>query len=153
MTEVTPQSTPKKGLSKGCLIGLVVGGVVLVMLIVAIVVIYIYREDIAKASGSIFVNQVQTMAAEDPAPGLDTVQFNAVCDGLKERMEAEPLEAEKFAVMMKQIQTIPADSKVDSIEVEIFYEAVFEMYPDLEELAPPLQMDEMDVEDTGEMTE
>ena len=121
------------------------------MIIVAIVVIYIYREDVAKASGGLLIGEIQKMAVTDPAPGVDTVKFNAVCDGLREKIESEPLDAEKFANMLGQMKTIPGDEIVDSVEAEMFYEAVFQSYPDLRDLVPAApEMDSLYIEETQE---
>jgi hypothetical protein len=132
MTEVTQ----KKGLSKGCLIGIIAAGVLLVMIIVAAIVLWVYWEDISKFTGATFVGTIKQTLAQDPPPGVDTVAFNAVCDGFTEKLDKGPLDKEKYAAFFSKIQTIPADKKVDSLEVNVLLEAVFEYYPELEDLYP-----------------
>ena len=130
------EETQKKGLSRGCLIGLIVAGVLVVMVIIAAIVVWVYWEDLSKFTGTTFVTTIKQTVAQDPPPGVDTVAFNAVCDGFAEKLEAGELETEKYAAFFGKIQSIPADKKVDSLEAELFLEAVFEYYPDLEELYP-----------------
>ena len=131
------EAEKKKGLSKGCLIGLIVAGVLLVMVIVAAVVVWVYWEDVTKFTGNAFVTTVKTSVAENPPSGLDTVSFNATCDAFSERFSQDQFDAEKYAAFFGQIQSIPSDSKVDSVEAQMFLEAMFEYYPDLKELMPP----------------
>ncbi len=137
MTEVVEK---KKGMSKGCLIGLVVAGVLLVMVMVAAVVMWMYWDDLTKFAGTAHVTSIKTKVAENPPSGLDTVSFNAACDAFSEKLSQDQYDAEKYAAFFGKTQSIPSDSKVDSVEAQIFLEAMFEYYPDLEELIPPVEL-------------
>lgn len=136
MTETTG-TTEKKGLSKGCLIGLIVAAVLLVMVIVAVIVIYIYREDLSKFAGTAVITQIRQQVAQDPPPGLDTAAFNTVCTEFTTRLEADSVDAEAYAAFLSKVRTIPMDKVVDSAEAVIFLDAVFEYYPELEDLYQP----------------
>jgi len=130
------ETTQKKGLSKGCLIGLIVAAVLLVMVIVAVIVIYIYREDLSKFAGTAVITQIQQQVAKDPPPGLDATAFNTVCSEFSAKVEADSIDAEAYAAFLGKVRTIPMDNKVDSAEAMIFLDAVFEYYPELEDLYP-----------------
>jgi len=131
------ETTQKKGLSKGCLIGLIVAAVLLVMVIVAVIVIYIYREDLSKFAGTAVITQIQQQVAQDPPPGLDVAAFDAVCNEFSARMEADSLDPEAYTAFLSKVRTIPMDNKVDSAEAVIFLDAVFEYYPELEDMYLP----------------
>ena len=131
------EAVQKKGMSKGCLIGLIVAGVLLVMIIVAALVLWIYWEDFTKFAGTTSVTGVKTMVAVNPPPGLDTVSFNAVCDGFTEKFAQEEFDTEKSGAFFTTVQSIASDRKVDSVEAQLFLEALFDYYPELQDLMPP----------------
>lgn len=134
MTEITQ----KKGMSKGCLVGLIVAGILLVMVIVAAVVLWMNKDDVVKFGATAAVSMIQKQVTETPPDGIDVAAFAAVCNAFNERIKAEPLDVDKLTPLINQIQTIPTDSKVDSAEAVMFLEAIFDYYPELEELYQPV---------------
>ncbi len=134
------ETAQKQGLSKGCVIGLIVAGVILVMIIIAIVVVYVYREDIAKFGANAVVTSIQNEVAANPIPGIDSAAFAGVCAAFSEKLETEPVDGQKYQVFFQTVRTIPSDKKVDSAEAVLFLDAVFEYFPELEDMYMPAEM-------------
>lgn len=130
------QVEPKKKMSKGCLIALIIGIVVVVMVIAAAVTCYLKRDDVAKFGAATILGGIKTMVAESPPAGVDTTRFNGVVDAFIDRLNAEPLDQEKFAGFFSGLQTIPTDQKVDSVEAQMLLDDMFEYFPELEDLYP-----------------
>ncbi|UCD64398.1 MAG: hypothetical protein JSW34_02885 [Candidatus Zixiibacteriota bacterium] len=133
MNEVEPK---KKGMSKGCLIALIIGIVFVVLVIAAALTCYLKREDVAKFGASTVLTSIKTMVADQGTPGVDTVRFNAVVDNFMEKLDAEPLDGERFSEFFTEIQPVPSDGAVDSLEAQMVLEAMFNYYPELKDLYP-----------------
>lgn len=130
------EEVKKKGMSKGCLIGLIVGGVLLLMIIIAVVTCYMKKDDLARFAATTVINGAKEMVAKEPIEGVDTVAFNSILDSFVKNLNEAPFDGEKYAVFFQKIQTIPADGKVDSVEIKMLYNAIIEYFPQLEELKP-----------------
>lgn len=137
------EATQKKGMSKGCLIGIIVAGVILVMVIVAAVVLWLNKDDVAKFGVTTVVSFVQGEVAKAPPAGVDSASYVAVCNAFTEKFKADEVDPEKLGVFFKEIQSIPSDSKVDSVEAGMFLQAIFDYYPELEDMYVPPEMPEV----------
>ncbi len=136
MTEVAK----KQGMSKGCLVGLIVVGVLLILIIAISITCYVKREDIAKFAAVTVVNSVKQMVATDLPPGTDTTQFNAISEAFVKKLNESPLDSDKYGAFMREIQSIPGDKKVDSAEVVVFINAIYNYFPELKPAEPVDQM-------------
>lgn len=147
------EATQKKGLSKGCLIGLIVAGVVLVMIIIAAVVVYVYKDDIARFGANTVVTSIQDQVAQNPIPGIDSAGFADVCGAFSEKLKTEPVDGIKYQAFFQKVQAIIADKKVDSLEAIMFMDAAFEYFPELEDLYPTEEVPETTTESDSVETE
>lgn len=131
------ENAQTKGMSKGCLILLIVGGVILVLAILLAVGCYIYKDDLAKLGGTTLIDSLKTELAAQDFEGVDTVQFNAMADACKERLNAEdPLDWERYSLFMGTVQLVMEDKEITADEVPVMQKAFVDYFPDLEELMP-----------------
>ena len=125
-----------RGLSKGCLIALIVGGVIVVLIIIALILVYVYREDLAKVGAGAMIAGVKTELAQHPMEGVDTVRFNAISDAFVKKMETEKLQAQDYAALIGTIQKAMEDKSVDADEADGIMDAMTALYPDLQKTFP-----------------
>ncbi|UCG62620.1 MAG: hypothetical protein JSV52_04855 [Candidatus Zixiibacteriota bacterium] len=140
------EATQKKGLSKGCLIGLIVAGVVLVMIIIAAIVVWVYKDDIARFGANTLVTSIQNEVAENPIMGIDSTHFANVCSAFAEKLKTEPVDGLKYQAFIQKVQAIVVDKRVDSLEAVMFMDAVFDYFPELEELYPTEEVPDTTIE-------
>lgn len=137
MNEVT---TEKKGMSKGCLVGLIVLGVLIVVIAVLGVVCYMNQDSIMKFGVNTMIAEVKTQLANSPNPAMDTTAFNAIADEFSRKMDAGEVDMQKMGSLAQVVQGIIEDKVVDSVEVMAFVDAMVDVYPELGDMVPELEM-------------
>ena len=143
------EEVQRRGMSKGCLIALIVVGALVLLLVIAGITCYVKRDDLARYGAATLVNGIKTQLNEKPPEGLDTTQVNAMADAFLEKLNESEIDYNQYGRFMQSIQSIPADEKVDSAEVEVFIQAMIEYFPELEELLPAEESsDTITVEDS-----
>jgi hypothetical protein len=126
------QLTQRKGMSKGCLVALIVVGVLLLLIIIAAIVCYVQKDELMKYGATEIVREVKKFAAENPQPGVDTTEVNAVADSLIGRLQTEQkVDLQKLGPFVQDVQHIRDDGKLDSTEARMFIQSAVNMYPDL----------------------
>lgn len=131
------EPTQKKGMSKGCLVGLIIVSVIVVIIIIGAITCWYYKEDLVKQGGLMAVTSAKGLVAENPPEGLDTTQFNAVCDGFSEKVKADSLDLERYGLFLQSMQEIIGDQNISSEEAAQLMESMIAYYPELEELYQP----------------
>ena len=148
------ENAPAKGMSKGCLVLLIVGGIILVLAILGAVGCWIYREDLAKLGTSTLIDGLKTELATANYEGIDTVQFNAMADACKDKMNAEtPFDWDRFQVFMGTLQAVMDDKEFTAEEVPVIEQAFVSYFPDLEEMMPAEPVDTLVTEEDSTETE
>ena len=133
-----PGGPPKKRMSTGCMVALIVGIALVVIVVVGGVLCYTYREDLVKAGATAGIQAIQTQMQQDPQPGVDTALVNRVCNAYVERLQTEEgIDLNSLALVMQDLQQVPKDKVVDSVEAAALVSTMVQMYPDLESLARP----------------
>ena len=134
----------KKGMSKGCMISLIVAGVILIIVVALAVTCYMKREALSKSVATYTVNQIKTMVAKNPQPGIDTAMFNATADKFVERLTTDSLDLQKFQVFFQAIGQIPNDEIVDSLEAQQLLEAMYDYFPSIKPELPEMEPEVID---------
>jgi len=129
------EQVPKKGLSKGCMVALIIGIVLLVIVIALSITCYLKRDSVIKWGTQSALTMVKTELAKTPVPGVNGEKFGVVVDSYLARIQAEPLDYNKYQVFVPVIQKLGADKKIDRNEVKELVDAAVTYFPDLAPLA------------------
>jgi hypothetical protein len=143
------ESTQKKGMSKGCLVGIIIAAVLVVIIIIGIALIYFYKEDIGKFGAVTVAQGIKTELADNPVDGIDTTRVHAVVDAFVKRVNEE--EADNLVTLsafMQTVQPMISDQELDSAEVEMTIEAMIDVYPELDTIWRPHELEETGSEDS-----
>ena len=138
-------------MSKGCLVALIVVGAIVLLAIIAGITCYVYREDIAKGTAGVVVNKIQEEVAKQSPEGVDTVQFNAIADGFKNKLDSTKLEATAFSDFMSSAQAVANKKELTAADVNQFEDAMITYFPDLAALKKPVEPDSTMMQDTTVM--
>jgi len=128
------EQVPKKGMSKGCMVALIIGIVLLVIVVALGITCYLKRDAVIKWGTQSALTMVKAEIAKTPVPGVNAEKFGIIVDSFLTRIEAEPLDYQKYQQFVPVIQKIGADKQVDAAEVSQLVDAVVTYFPDLEPL-------------------
>jgi hypothetical protein len=124
----------KKGMSKGCMVGLIIGLIIVIIVAALMVTCYMKKDELAKYGVETMLVGAKTSLAAEPINGIDSVKFNALIDQFVEQFNSEDtLDYAKAAKILGLIQTVPVDSKLDSLELPLLLDAMFTYYPDMDQ--------------------
>ncbi|MFH1372431.1 MAG: hypothetical protein ABII79_01345 [bacterium] len=147
------EGTAKKGMSKGCLVALIVVAAVLLVVIIGGVVIYLEKDSLTRQGASTLVTDIKDKVNQNPAPGVDTVRFNAVADGFVAKLDESEIKVEEILPFLQSTQAMAADRTLDSLESEQLLQSMIDFFPELEQLLPPPVIEDTTLTEDSLVTE